>query len=66
MVETVDTIIRDSVGLGVLFLVLVGIYRLLDRVLSIIEKAVDLFLEDFKRIADGISDIAETTATRKD
>lgn len=65
MNQLVDEIIRDSVGLGVLLLVLVGLYRLLGRMMTIAETGFDRFLNDFTRIADGIAEIARNTTTRK-
>lgn len=66
MTETLDILIRDSVGLGVLVLVLIGFYRLLDKLLSIFQIGIEQFLKDFSRIADGIADIAHNYAPRKD
>lgn len=60
MEETITLIVRDSVGLGVLILVLVGLYRLIGRVLSIVEMGAQRFLDDFEKIAEGITHIAES------
>lgn len=61
MEQSIDLIIRDSVGLGILILVLVGLYRLIGRVLSIAESGFTRFLDDFERVADGIADVARNT-----
>lgn len=64
MNEIVDAIARDSVGLGVLLLTLIGLYRLANRAMGIFEIGVNKFLIDFERIADGIADIAKRPPTR--
>lgn len=56
---------QESLSLGLLVIILIGLFRLANRVMNIAEMGVDRFLEDFRRIADGISDIAENTTTRK-
>ena len=61
MEESIGLIVRDSVGLGVLILVLVGLYRIIGRVLTMAELGFSRFLNDFERVADGIADIAEGT-----
>jgi len=58
-------IFKESVSLGLLVLVIIGLYRLANRVMNIFEMGVERFLEDFNRVADGISDIAENTTTRQ-
>lgn len=56
---------KESISLGLLVVILIGMFRLANRVMNIAEMGVERFLEDFKRIADGISTIAENTTTRK-
>ena len=58
-------VVQESVSLGVLVIILIGLFRLANRVMNIAEMGVERFLEDFKRLADGISDIAENTTTRQ-
>ena len=65
MSEFALQLIQESVSLGVLFVVLLGMYRLANRVLTIFEKGVTQFLTDFERIADGIDLISKNSATRK-
>lgn len=60
MEESIYLVIRESVGLGVLLLVLVGLYKFGARILDIMEIGVGRFLNDFERIADGIGNIAKS------
>jgi hypothetical protein len=64
MDAAITELLSNAAGLGILLFVLVAIYRIVDRVLSIAEIGVQKFLSDFERIADGIADIAETSRNR--
>lgn len=56
--------LSDGVSLGILFLILAGLYRLAGRALDIFEMGVGRFLDDFEKIADGIERIAKSPPTR--
>lgn len=60
MDNLLDAALQDGVSLAILIMVLAGLYRLTSRILGIIEIGIDRFLLDFARIADGISDIADS------
>ena len=59
MDTVISEIVRDSVGLGVLILVLLGVYRLVSRLVGLGELGLSRFLDDFERMADGIGKLAE-------
>lgn len=64
MDEIALQLLQESVSFALLVGVLVGLYRLASRILSIGELGFDKFLNDFERIADGIQDIAKNGGDR--
>lgn len=60
MDSMVAEIIRDSVGMGILLLVLIGLYKLVSRFVGLAELGLSRFLNDFERMSDGIATLAET------
>jgi hypothetical protein len=53
--EVLLTVIRESVSLFILLVFLVFSYRLLDRLMSIVEKHFGEIAESLERIANGMS-----------
>ena len=65
MDTVLSEIIRDSVGLGILLLVLVGVYKLVSRLVGMGEVGLERFLLDFERMSDGITKLADSQRQRR-
>lgn len=57
--EILFTIIRESVSLGVLIVVLVGGYRLLNKMIDLVDTHLGHLEQDLAKIVDILEDLAD-------
>lgn len=54
-----EQILNTSVSLGVLAVVLMGVYKLTNRMIDVTSKHIDRCCESLERIADALEDLSE-------
>lgn len=57
--EILFTIIRESVSLGVLIVVLVGGYRLLNKMIDLVDTHLGTLEQDLAKIVDILEDLTD-------
>lgn len=56
-VAIVDRVFETSVSLGVLAVVLIGLYRLTNRMIDVVSIHIEKCCESLERIADALGDL---------